>query len=318
MSTTPSITLTGAQNEYMYKKTLGVAYELPNTQPSTETILSLPYIFNNNIIPYDIPIPAPTSIDISFNVPGGGIKWSTDNPYIFFYEKLPLSINPDNLFYSFVNTSDPSSNLTTHSIPSNYDPGVHKTYGIYVYDATGTVFPDPNYIFDNATGCLTCINGPFQPTYSGFPYISFYRYEGPFGVSGGSSQWTTSGNNIYNNNTGYVGINNTNPSSTLDVIGDINCSTCTTTSDYRIKKDIKSLDNTFNVDYLNPVIYKLRDTDKTQTGFIAHELQELYPFLVNGIKDGEIIQSINYSGLIPILVKEIQELKKEIYELKKK
>jgi hypothetical protein len=45
-------------------------------------------------------------------------------------------------------------------------------------------------------------------------------------------------------------------------------------------------------------------------GFIAHEVQELFPFLVTGEKDGEIIQSINYNGFIPLVVKEIQSLKK--------
>jgi len=34
-----------------------------------------------------------------------------------------------------------------------------------------------------------------------------------------NSDWTTSGNNIYNNNTGNVGIGNTNPAATLDVSG---------------------------------------------------------------------------------------------------
>ena len=47
-------------------------------------------------------------------------------------------------------------------------------------------------------------------------------------------------------------------------------------------------------------------------GFIAHEIQELYPFLVNGQKDGEQTQSLNYIGLIGILTKEIQDLKRRL------
>jgi flagellar biosynthesis chaperone FliJ len=53
---------------------------------------------------------------------------------------------------------------------------------------------------------------------------------------------------------------------------------------------------------------------KLQIGFIAHEVQEFYPFLVNGNKDGPNTQSINYTGFIGILTKEIQELKKKVLE----
>ena len=53
-------------------------------------------------------------------------------------------------------------------------------------------------------------------------------------------------------------------------------------------------------------------------GLIAHELQKEYPFLVNGEKDGKNIQSVNYDGLISILIKEIQHLKKRLDKLEKK
>ena len=50
-------------------------------------------------------------------------------------------------------------------------------------------------------------------------------------------------------------------------------------------------------------------SNRMEYGFIAHELQMVYPELVKGIKDGIDYQSINYSGLIPLLVKELQEIK---------
>ena len=43
-------------------------------------------------------------------------------------------------------------------------------------------------------------------------------------------------------------------------------------------------------------------------GLIAHELQEVYPELVKGEKDGVEYQRVNYNGLIGVLVKEVQEL----------
>ena len=85
-----------------------------------------------------------------------------------------------------------------------------------------------------------------------------------------------------------------------------------TTSDYRIKDNVVQLDNLFTVDNLNPVTYTNTRTLKQDVGFIAHELQEVYPFLVNGTKDGEQLQSVNYIGLIGILTKEIQELKERV------
>ena len=50
-------------------------------------------------------------------------------------------------------------------------------------------------------------------------------------------------------------------------------------------------------------------------GFIAHELQEHFPFLVSGEKDGPTNQSVNYIGLIALLTKEIQELKQRVLTL---
>jgi uncharacterized protein YydD (DUF2326 family) len=52
---------------------------------------------------------------------------------------------------------------------------------------------------------------------------------------------------------------------------------------------------------------------------LAHEVQEEFPFLVENNKDSQEYQSVNYTGLIPLLVKEIQTLKsKEIKDLKDK
>jgi len=90
------------------------------------------------------------------------------------------------------------------------------------------------------------------------------------------------------------------------------------TSDYRIKTDIKPLDPNFAIDQLNPVSYTNKLSGKKDTGFIAHEIQEIFPHLVTGEKDGEQTQTLNYIGLIAILTREIQELKKRIEILEKK
>lgn len=91
----------------------------------------------------------------------------------------------------------------------------------------------------------------------------------------------------------------------------------TATSDYRAKENIKPFNlEEFSVDNLNPVYFKFKNTGKESIGLIAHELQEYYPFLVDGEKDGEHKQSVNYNGLIGVLIKEIQELKKDLNHTK--
>ena len=134
--------------------------------------------------------------------------------------------------------------------------------------------------------------------------------------------WQTgnSSADICNTNSGNVGIGTNTPGSKLDVDGSIQCQTITTLgvnsgSDYRIKEEIQELDDTFTVDNLRPVTYNNIKTGQKDIGLIAHELQEIFPFLVTGDKDGEKLQTINYIGLIPLLIKEIKELKSTLSTL---
>ena len=86
-----------------------------------------------------------------------------------------------------------------------------------------------------------------------------------------------------------------------------------TSSDYRIKENIQTISgDQFTVDELRPVSYTLKANQKPALGFIAHEIQEHVPSAVSGEKDGESMQSVDYNQIIPILVKEIQDLKKRV------
>ena len=104
---------------------------------------------------------------------------------------------------------------------------------------------------------------------------------------------------------------------TLDVNGVLNASGGRTqVSDYRIKDNVIPITRT--IDELRPLSYFNRLSSKEEMGLIAHELQEQFPFLVNGEKDGKDYQSVNYTGLIGLLVKEAQELKAQVADLQKR
>jgi hypothetical protein len=91
------------------------------------------------------------------------------------------------------------------------------------------------------------------------------------------------------------------------------------TSDYRVKTNITSLSAlTHIVDNLKPVKYYNKILKREDIGFIAHEVQEQFPELVDGTKDGQDNQSINYNGLIAISINEIKQLKQKVAEIEQK
>ena len=99
-------------------------------------------------------------------------------------------------------------------------------------------------------------------------------------------------------------------------VGSIKVGTTTYSSDYRIKENVEELSEEDTINGLHPVKYYNTNLKRNDYGLIAHELQEKYPFLVSGEKDGNEPQSINYNGLISLLVHEVKNLKKEYLELK--
>ena len=95
-----------------------------------------------------------------------------------------------------------------------------------------------------------------------------------------------------------------------------------TSSDYRLKEDLKEYNGLSIISKLKTYDFKWKDTDVRDFGVMAHELAEVLPNYVNGEKDainddGSVkVQGVDYSKLVPILVKAIQELKAENDTLK--
>ena len=63
--------------------------------------------------------------------------------------------------------------------------------------------------------------------------------------------------------------------------------------------------------------FKWKEADSRSYGVMAHELQEVLPQAVSGDKDAEEMQQVDYSKLVPILLKSIQELEARVQELEK-
>jgi hypothetical protein len=86
------------------------------------------------------------------------------------------------------------------------------------------------------------------------------------------------------------------------------------TSDINLKENIHTVENALEtVSSLRGVSFDWKETGKSSYGVIAQELEEILPELV---KNGEV-KSVNYNGIIGILIQAIKELKAEVEELKK-
>jgi hypothetical protein len=93
-----------------------------------------------------------------------------------------------------------------------------------------------------------------------------------------------------------------------------------TNSDKRLKKDISELENSLEkISRLRGVSYRWIDEEKepgVQLGLIAQEVRKIFPEVVVEVESGEEkMLTMNYMGLIPVLVEAIKELNKKVDNL---
>lgn len=207
---------------------------------------------------------------------------------------------------------DPSLGIYISGSPNNSgypqvpigNVGIHNTSPQYVLDVSGNArFSDVTFIgpTSNPTNTL----GILKVELIGANLLVYKDASNNY-----TSLVNTGGNTIE--------IGSTSFSNNLVITGTTTSTSFNTPSDYRLKENIENLDDNYSVDNLRPVYYNNKKTKQKDIGLIAHELQEHYPFLVNGEKDGNEFQSVNYNGLIGILIKEIKELKIKVKNLEEK
>jgi hypothetical protein len=86
------------------------------------------------------------------------------------------------------------------------------------------------------------------------------------------------------------------------------------TSDENLKGDISTFGNALEtLHQLRGVDFTWKESQKPSIGVIAQELEKVLPQLVN---DGGV-KSVNYNGLIGVLIEAVKELSEEVKELKK-
>jgi hypothetical protein len=101
------------------------------------------------------------------------------------------------------------------------------------------------------------------------------------------------------------------------------------TSDYRIKKNVstQTLNGVDRINALRPIVYEFKDIEMfkpdgvVREGFIAHELSDVIPSAVDGVKDGLTSdgkiqpQTLRLDPIIAVLTKAVQELSARVAAL---
>ena len=103
------------------------------------------------------------------------------------------------------------------------------------------------------------------------------------------------------------------------ISGNSSNTTYATSSDYRLKEDLKDFNGLDLVSKLNVYDFAWKlDNTRRMYGVLAHELSDIIPYAVNKEKDlvnedGSLnVQGVDYSLITPLLVKAIQELNERL------
>ena len=106
----------------------------------------------------------------------------------------------------------------------------------------------------------------------------------------------------------------------LQVAGDV-VAASTAFSDERLKENIKKIKNPLKaIEQLNGVTYDWKANGKSSVGVIAQDVQKVFPDLVKEVQPLEGDEkrlTVNYDGLIGVLIEAVKELQKEVQTLKK-
>lgn len=103
--------------------------------------------------------------------------------------------------------------------------------------------------------------------------------------------------------------------SNIASVGVITATDFNSTSDVNLKENIKVIEDPLaKVLQIDGVSFRWKESQEQSIGVIAQDLEKVFPELV---KQSNTHKSVNYNGIIGVLIEAIKELKAEVEELKK-
>lgn len=219
---------------------------------------------------------------------GGSIGTQSDHPF-------------------FIYIGNTGAKFTIDNSLNNYNVGIGTTTPTQKLDVAGNINSSGNITSSSnitATGSLNTSNFVYFTGAGASQYI--FGLSSYFGVT---NHWIPNNTNLFDLGTSLYRWRTVYTNNVVNV------------SDYRLKKDIQNLKYGLpEVLSMKPVSYTMRDDQEGEVklGLIAQDVLKLVPEVVSndGSKDNYL--GMNYTELVPVLIKAIQDQQKIIDDLKAK
>lgn len=239
----------------------------------------------------------------------------------------------------------PYGRLIVGSIPAGYTGFNHNEstqYSDLIIREEGPSNGDPDLAFDDDwTNIVSRGRMHISATKDEVPaphnqgklFLNPWRWSGDVIVGGGDSSkhnlrihgsiiMTGNDNEAVTDDFSIIAAGNSEFRSDLQVGGVVNATTVTT-SDRRLKKNIRPLENSLQkILSIKAVEFDWRDEKmaekhpQRQLGVIAQEVQEILPEIVRKDHKGQHL-TVEYMKFIPLLIESVKTLNKEVIELRK-
>ena len=180
-------------------------------------------------------------------------------------------------------------------------------------DAGVTIYEDTNKVvrFTGGIGEIGDVTG-FQATNDANNALV------DFGMRATTLRFATgSAERLRITNTGEVNIggNYTQTTYKMRVTGTVAATHFDSLSDLKLKSNVKQIENPIEtVKKIDGVTFNWKEDNEASMGVIAQNVEKVIPELIS--KDEDDVKSVNYSGLIGLLIETVKEQQKQIDELK--
>jgi len=185
-----------------------------------------------------------------------------------------------------------------------YNSNLGRTF-IYYNDGDSAQWVDAAPFNVGIITSLSSVNVSFATGSATSPSMYFVgdSQTGFFSPSAGRITLVSAGSSILN----------VNPSG-INVTGVVTATDFNSTSDISLKEHIHSIEDPLRkVLQINGVGFRWKNTKEDAIGVIAQDIEEVFPELV---KSNDHIKTVNYNGLIGVLIEAVKEQQRQIEELK--